>query len=106
MGVGFAIAAGSWALGLAFLTFFLLVYWPVIRREEDFLHRQFSKEYDRYAADTPLFFPTFVAAFKGKQNITPGEKFRWERYRKNREYEAALGYLAGLVFLVVKLQLQ
>jgi protein-S-isoprenylcysteine O-methyltransferase Ste14 len=106
MGVGFAIAAGSWALGLAFLVFFLLVYWPVMRREEDFLRRQFSEGYDRYAASASLFFPTFVAVFKVGQSFAPEEKFRWERYRKNREYEAALGYLTGLVFLAVKLRLR
>lgn len=106
MGVGFAIAAGSWVLGLAFLVFFLLVYWPVMRREEDFLRRQFSEAYARYAASTPLFFPTFVATPKVGQSLVPEEKFQWERYRKNHEYEAALGYLAGLVFLAVKLQLR
>ncbi|MHB8652315.1 MAG: methyltransferase family protein [Terriglobia bacterium] len=106
MGVGFALAAGSWPLGLAFLVFFLLVYWPVMRREEDFLRRQFGDEFARYAASTPLFFPTFVAAFKVGQSFVPEEKFRWERYKKNHEYEAALGYLVGLVFLAVKLQLR
>ena len=51
MGVGFAIAARSWALGLGFLIFFLLIYWPVMRREEDFLRSQFGAEYDRYQAE-------------------------------------------------------
>lgn len=106
MGVGFALAAGSWPLGLGFLIFFLLVYWPVMRREEDFLRRQFNEAYPRYAASTPLFFPTFVAARKVRQSLIPQEKFQWKRYRKNHEYEAALGYLAGLVFLAVKLQLR
>jgi hypothetical protein len=47
-----------------------------------------------------------VAVFKVGQSFAPEEKFRWERYRKNREYEAALGYLTGLVFLAVKLRLR
>ena len=106
MGVGFAIAAGSWALGLAFLVFFLLVYWPVMRREGDFLRRQYREAYDRYAASASLFFPTFVAALQGGRSFAPEEKFRWERYRKNHEYEAALGYLTGVVILAVKLRLR
>ena len=34
---------------------------------------------------------------------SPGEKFGWKRYKKNREYEAAAGYLAGIIFLALKM---
>lgn len=103
IGVGFAIAAGSWILVLAFLGFFLLVYWPVMRREEKFLREKFGEAYDQYANTTSLFFPTFSVGAKAGQKPAPVEIFRWERYRKNHEYEAALGYIAGLVFLAIKL---
>ncbi len=106
MGVGFAIAAGSWILGLAFLGFFLLVYWPVMRREEKFLREKFGEAYDQYANSTSLFFPMFRVGAKIGQKPVPSGTFLWERYRKNHEYEAALGYIAGLVFLAVKLLLQ
>jgi protein-S-isoprenylcysteine O-methyltransferase Ste14 len=100
MGLGFVLAGGSWALGLAFLVLFLGVYWPVIRREEHFLRREFGDVYDRYAEAVPLFFPRPRKAMGG------GEEFRWEQYRKNREYEAALGYVAGMVFLALKIWLR
>ena len=106
MGMGFAVAAGSWILGLAFLVFFLLIYWPVMRREEAALRRQFGQAYDQYAASVPLFIPTFM-----RQPTIPGENkpmeiFHWERYRRNHEYEAALGYAGAMVFLAAKLLLR
>jgi protein-S-isoprenylcysteine O-methyltransferase Ste14 len=100
IGLGFALAGGSWALGPVFLVFFLAVYWPVMRREEDFLRREFGEAYDRYAKDVPLFFPRVGKGLGG------GEKFRWERYRRNREYEAAFGYVAGTLFLALKIWLR
>ncbi len=100
IGLGFVLAGGSWILGVIFLGFFLFVYWPVMRREEAALRTQFGEIYNRYAVAVPLFFPNARRA--------PGSegKFRWERYRKNREYEAALGLMAGIVFLVLKLELR
>ena len=96
LGLGFSLAGASWLAGLAFLGLFLLVYWPVMRREEDALRRQFGEIYSRYAESVPLFVPTRPGM------PASGEKFRWERYLKNREYEAALGYVAGMVFLLLK----
>ena len=101
MGLGFALAGGSWSLGAAALLFFLGVYWPVMRREEEFLRREFGETYDRYAPTVPLFFPKLRAV-----STAGGEKFRWQLYRQNREYEAALGYAAGMVFLALKIWLR
>lgn len=100
MGWGFALAGGSWGLGAVFLAYFLAVYWPVMRREAQFLRGQFGEAYDRYAETVPLFFPKVRRAAAGS------ERFRWERYRKNREYEAALGCLVGMVFLTLKIWLR
>ncbi len=98
MGIGFSIACASWILGAVFVVFFLLVYSLVMRREEDFLRQQFGEAYAQYAARVPLFFPTFHKAQPA------GRVFRWEHYRKNREYEAALGYLTAMVILFLKLR--
>lgn len=100
MGAGFAIAGVSWALGLVFLGLFLLVYWPVMRREEEFLRQQFGEACDRYASAVPFFIPRMGRA------PVKGEPFRWGLYRKNREYEAAFGYVAGVVFLALKMILR
>ena len=100
MGLGFALAGGSWGLGVAFLAYFVAVYWPVMRREAQSLRAQFGQAYDRYAETVPLFFPRLRRAAAGS------ERFRWECYRKNREYEAALGCLAGVGFLTLKIWLR
>jgi protein-S-isoprenylcysteine O-methyltransferase Ste14 len=100
MGLGFSIAAGSWILGGIFVALFLLVYLLVMRREEDYLRQKFGEVYARYAAQVPLFFPA-LRAWPAPESV-----FRWERYRKNREYEAALGYVAALAFLFLKFKLR
>ena len=100
MGLGFALAGGRWWLGATFLAYFLAVYWPVMRREARSLRAQFGEAYDRYAEAVPLFFPKVRGVAAG------AERFRWERYRKNREYEAALGCLAGVAFLTLKIWLR
>ncbi len=100
LGSGFVLAGGRWALAVAFFAFFLLVYWPVLDHEEAYLRQRFGQDYDRYAKSVSVFFPT------RRGDPTAEESFRWERYVKNREYEAALGYAAGVAFLVLKLLLR
>jgi protein-S-isoprenylcysteine O-methyltransferase Ste14 len=99
MGAGFAIAGGNWILALACVALFATIYWPVILREEEYLRREFGEVYDHYAQRVPLFLPSLRK---------PGgsEKFQWKQYRKNHEYEAFLGYLAIMIFLVFKVRLR
>lgn len=100
IGAGFVVASRSWLIAFVFVLLFLLVYWPVIRREEDLMRQTFGEAYDQYARRTPLFLP-FRASARG-----PREPFRWERYRRNREYEAAAGYAGVVAFLVLKMMLR
>ncbi len=100
IGVGLVIAGGRWFLAAAFIVFFIFVYWPVMRREEAGLLKQYGKKYEEYAAAVPLFFP------HRKSAKARGEKFQWRRYQRNREYEAAFGYLAGVLFLALKILLR
>jgi len=99
-GIGLATAGGSVEMMLAFAGLFLLVYGPVMRREENLLRQKFGAAYDGYAASVPRLVPG--------RPVGPasGESFHWARYRKNREYEAALGFAAALVFLVLKMWLR
>ena len=97
-GAGLATAGGSMVMTLAFAGLFLLVYGPVMRREEHLLRQKFGGVYEGYAATVPLLLPAWRAG------PASGESFDWARYRKNREYEAALGFAATLVFLVLKMQ--
>jgi protein-S-isoprenylcysteine O-methyltransferase Ste14 len=100
MGAGFAVAGASWILGLAVVVLFLLVYWPVMRREEALLREQFGETFLAYANLVPFFFPALRSRTRG------GAPFRWAQYGKNREYQAALGSAALIVFLAVKMILK
>jgi protein-S-isoprenylcysteine O-methyltransferase Ste14 len=100
IGLGLAIAGGLWWLALVFIAFFAAVYGPVMRREEAALREAYGQKYNAYAAAVPLFLP-----FR-KSGVVSGERFQWQRYRKNREYEAALGYVAGVLFLAAKILLR
>jgi protein-S-isoprenylcysteine O-methyltransferase Ste14 len=100
IGAGFAWAGRSWLLGAGFCALFVLVYWPVMRSEEAFLRQRFGAVYERYATEVSLLFPL------RRSYTTRPASFRWNQYKKNREYEAALGYLAGILFLVLKIHMR
>lgn len=100
MGLGFAISGRSWIMGVCFAAFFVLVYGPVMNRETQFLRREFPEAFEPYAKQVPLFFPRLSGIPGGS------EKFQWRLYLKNREYEAAEGYVAGMLFLVLKMWLR
>jgi protein-S-isoprenylcysteine O-methyltransferase Ste14 len=100
IGLGFCIAGGSALLAVIFVCFFVFVYGPVMRREEAGLRDLYGPKYQAYAAKVPLLFPY------RKSGEGSGERFQWQRYRRNREYEAALGYLAGILFLALKIFLR
>jgi protein-S-isoprenylcysteine O-methyltransferase Ste14 len=93
---GLAIAARSPWLALLFAAIFLFVYLPVIQLEEQHL-RQIFPEYKVYAIQVPALWPRLAAA-----PLTGGAPFRWSLYRKNQEYQAAMGFAAGMLFLLWK----
>jgi protein-S-isoprenylcysteine O-methyltransferase Ste14 len=100
LGLGLMIAGASWLMGIAFIILFALIYIPVMRSEEAFLRLKFGPVYEAYARNVPLFIP-----LPGRRFHEAGQ-FQWGRYKKNREYEAACGYFAILVFLIVKTMLR
>ncbi|HEV8384754.1 MAG TPA: hypothetical protein VGQ11_07770, partial [Candidatus Acidoferrales bacterium] len=59
------------------------------------LRSRYGQTYEDYAARVPLFFP------KLSNGGATAEKFSWQQYKANREYQAALGVLAGIAALVV-----
>jgi protein-S-isoprenylcysteine O-methyltransferase Ste14 len=96
IGIGFAVAARSWSVGVVLVLMFFAIYLPVIRDEEAFLRQKFSG-FDEYARRVPRMFPRFSA--DGGHEESGG--FSLDLYRKHREYNAllgALGMMAGLIF--------
>lgn len=92
---GLVIASERWALAGIFAAVFVFVYLPVIRLEEQHLQSLFP-EFGPYASHVPALRPTFV--FTGRK-----QAFRWDLYARNREYQALLGFTAGVAFLIVKM---
>jgi protein-S-isoprenylcysteine O-methyltransferase Ste14 len=93
---GLAIAARRWELAALFAAVFGLVYLPVVELEEQHL-RELFPEFEDYARRVPRLIPSLSARReKGRK------PFRWSVYRRNREYEALAGFLAGVAVLVWK----
>ena len=91
---GLAIAARRWELGALFAAFFLMVYLPVVELEEQYL-RELFPAFPEYAGRVPKLFP--------RPPSRPAVKtFQWKLYGRNREYEALLGFLAGVAVLFWK----
>jgi protein-S-isoprenylcysteine O-methyltransferase Ste14 len=91
---GLVIATRRIELALLFGAVFLFVYLPVIQNEEQHLRKIFP-EYAAYAGRVPALLPY-------KPRLASPGRFRYELYLRNQEYQALLGYLAGLLFLLWK----
>jgi hypothetical protein len=100
MGMGFAVAARSWAVGVALVVMFFVIYLPVIRDEEAFLRRTFP-EYEEYARRVPRMLPRFTPRSDNRDEAGAG--FSLDLYLKHREYNALLGVVAMTAVLIVKL---
>lgn len=96
IGIGFAIAARDVWVVAVLIIFFVAVYVPVIRGEENFLRSRFP-EYSDYTRQVPSLVPRTLW-FRG---ITSG--FERELYLRHREYNSLLGAAAILAVLFAKI---
>ena len=92
--LGLAAAARSLGLAALFAVLFALVYLPAIELEEQHLSA-ILPGYADFARRVPLLVPRWP------ENLGP-HQFSAALYRKNREYEALAGWLAGLALLAAK----
>ena len=91
---GFVIASRRWELGVLFAAVFVLIYLPVVELEEQHLAVLFP-DFASYARQVPKLIP------RPPPRGTP-KPFRFSLYRRNREYEPALGFLLGVALLLWK----
>lgn len=80
----------GWIAAAVVVAFFGYFYRVVMRREEEELRNRYGFVFEDYAARVPLFFPKLSGQGKGSDD------FSWEQFKKNREYQAVLGVLAGI----------
>ena len=105
IGVGVTVGGGRWDFALIFGLFFVFVYGRTIRSEMDCLAERFGDLYAAYAREVPLFVPRIVPyhAIRAPGQLSAHEGFTLARWRRNKEYEALLGVVAGFLFLAAKL---
>ena len=103
LAAGAAWAMHSWISAAILFVYFGIVYYVVMRREENELRTHFGKQFDAYSRRVPLFFPRLTAA---RLEGNSGGIFSFAQYRRNHEYQAALGFILLLIFLLVIWQLR
>ena len=97
IGLGFVVMSHSvWVLWV-FLVSFGIIYWGVIRSEEEALVRTFGSEFRSYVETVPRFIPRF-----NREPYGAGS-FDWWLVRRHREYQAWLGIAGCVGILVVKM---
>ncbi|HYO84420.1 MAG TPA: methyltransferase [Bryobacteraceae bacterium] len=92
---GLVVAAQSPGVAILFALVFFAVYFPVIQLEEQHLANLFPG-FAAYRARVPLLLP------RGRR-LSSDARFRPALYRRNEEYNAALGWLAAVAVLAWKL---
>ena len=98
IGVGFAVAARSWWVGVVLVVMFFAIYLPVIQGEEKFLRERFP-EFEEYARRVPRMLPRMIPASTSEG----GGKFSMDLYLKHREWNALLGAIAMMAILIAKI---
>lgn len=96
---GFAIAA-HWSLLLLVIAFFVLIYWPTIQREREFVRGKFPDDYARWEREVPIFVPR-VSPWSGARHAE-ATRFSWALYMRHREWQAALVYVLVVAFLALR----
>ena len=95
--MGLAMAANSVGLGLFFAAMFVLIYLPAIELEEQHLSA-ILPDYADYAASVPLLVPS-IPSDLGE------DSFSFAQYLKNEEYQALVGWLLAVTWLVARMYL-
>jgi len=92
--MGLAAAGNGAGLALLFATIFVLVYLPAIELEEQHL-AAILPGYREFAARVPLLIPRWPGNW-GTEPFSPA------LYRKNQEYQALIGWLGGVAWLLMR----
>lgn len=99
IGIGFAVAARSWWVGILLIVMFVAIYLPVIRSEEAFLREKFA-DFGEYARSVPRILPRVTPWKSGERG-----GFSMDLYLKHREYNASLGAVAMMAGLIIKMKM-
>lgn len=92
------IATRSWTSASILIVYFAVFYSVVMRREERELRPRHGAAFEQYARTVPLFIPRLTPA---KLSAHPTGEFSFGQYKKNHEWQAAVGFLFLLLVLLV-----
>jgi protein-S-isoprenylcysteine O-methyltransferase Ste14 len=99
LALGAAIATRSWISAAILMVYFAVFYSVVMQREAGELRLRHGASFEEYARAVPLFLPRLTAA------RLPGDSagsFSLAQYRKNHEWQAAVGFLFLLFVLLLR----
>lgn len=94
---GFALAGASCLAATLVGGYFLAFYPAVMGREEEELCARYGAAFAEYSLRVPRFWPRWTTS---PEQGAAG--FSWAQYRRNREYQAAIGTLVGFGILASK----
>ena len=98
MALGAAVATKSWISASLLLLYFAIFYSAVMRREETELRMRHGSVFEAYARAVPLFLPRLRPL---KLPMASSAAFSFAQYKKNHEWQAALGFLLLLIALLL-----
>src|SRR5258708_28556586 len=97
LALGAGIATRSWKSALILIVYFAVFYFIVMRREATELHLRHGASFSEYSPAVPLFIPRLTAA---KARRHPPGTSSPAQYKKNHEWQAAVGFLFLLMVLL------
>jgi hypothetical protein len=96
MALGIIIAGQGYWLLPPFALFFAVVYFPVMKAEEQELLGGYGERFTEYSQRVPLFLPAFqTVGFRSSS-------FQWERVVRNREHRNLAGLAVAEAILLLQ----
>ncbi|MFQ5455517.1 MAG: methyltransferase family protein [Nitrospirota bacterium] len=94
--IGLGIIMNSRWFYIIGIPFFVLGYTAIIMAEEDFLKKQFGKEYENYCNEVNRFIPNFRNIRKSIEGMT----FNW-KVLVSKEYGTTFVWIASVILLMM-----
>ncbi len=100
IGTGFTLAGTRPFLMIVFLVLFIIIYRPVMQREEEELEQAYGAAFAEYRQRVPLFWPRGCRYRPTSEKI----RFSWVQVVRNREYQAVLGLMIITLLVGAKMR--
>lgn len=94
IGIGLSVLYGSWVSLWLAIPFFVYLYLAITEAEEDYLRRQFGKEYEDYTARVNRFIPNFSGLGESLKEY----RYDWKRAIR-KDYGTIFGTLSGILLI-------